>query len=217
MSASPDSTGASSFGSSAGMCWPSPSSRTATSYPCSSAYLKPVWTAPPIPRLNGSRTTAAPRCGRDRGGRVGRAVVDDDDVQPRVERAQLVEDAADRPRLVPRGDDRDPAVLSHARAAGTPSSSSSSTLPRAVRVGVLVEDALARAARPCPRPGPDRRAARGTQRPPRRRSRPRAAPSRARTSARSPRAGWRRSPHPRSPARTGGTWTKMAPLRASGG
>src|SRR5918996_53990 len=60
MSASPASSGSSSLGSSCGSCWPSPSRRTASWKPCSSAYRKPVWTAPPIPRLNGSRTTCAP-------------------------------------------------------------------------------------------------------------------------------------------------------------
>src|SRR3954452_704811 len=47
--------------SSPGSCWPSPSSRTASSYPSSHAYRKPVCTAPPIPRLKGRRITYAPR------------------------------------------------------------------------------------------------------------------------------------------------------------
>ena len=46
---------------------------------------------------------------------VERAVVDDDDVEPRIERAQLVDHAPDVLRLVQRGDDRDTAELSQAR------------------------------------------------------------------------------------------------------
>src|SRR5919202_6489577 len=61
MSASPESTGARIAPSWAGSCWPSPSTRTARSKPFSYAYRNPVWTAPPIPRLNGSRITSAPR------------------------------------------------------------------------------------------------------------------------------------------------------------
>src|SRR5690348_4786292 len=60
MSASPAATGAITDGSSLGTCWPSPSRRTARSYPCSQAYLKPVCTAPPIPRLYGRRRTRTP-------------------------------------------------------------------------------------------------------------------------------------------------------------
>src|SRR5262245_25078713 len=60
MSASSARIGPSSVPSCAGSCWPSPSTRTARWKPFSNAYLKPVWTAPPIPRLNGRRTTWAP-------------------------------------------------------------------------------------------------------------------------------------------------------------
>src|SRR5690348_6720701 len=60
MSASPRRTGAMTRASWPGSCWPSPSTRTARSYPCSYAKRKPVWTAPPMPRLNGSRRTSAP-------------------------------------------------------------------------------------------------------------------------------------------------------------
>src|SRR5919201_665746 len=60
MSASPARSGARIAGSCAGSCCPSPSTCTATSKPCSKAYRYPVWTAPPIPRLKGRRTTWAP-------------------------------------------------------------------------------------------------------------------------------------------------------------
>src|SRR5215218_7185475 len=61
MSASPARTGPSTRSSWAGSCCASPSTRTTRSYPFSCAYRNPVWTAPPIPRLNGSRITCAPR------------------------------------------------------------------------------------------------------------------------------------------------------------
>src|SRR5438270_4643332 len=61
MSASPASTGSRIAPSCRGSCCPSPSTRTARSKSCSKAYRKPVWTAPPIPRLNGRRMTRAPR------------------------------------------------------------------------------------------------------------------------------------------------------------
>ena len=48
------------------------------------------------------------RGGGDLGGRVGRAVVDDDDVEPRIEAAQLPDDRTDRPLLVAGRDDREP-------------------------------------------------------------------------------------------------------------
>src|ERR671931_792853 len=60
MSASPASTGRMIAFSSAGSCWPSPSTRTARSKPFSHAWRKPVCTAPPMPRLNGRRSTRAP-------------------------------------------------------------------------------------------------------------------------------------------------------------
>src|SRR6266540_1691095 len=60
-SASPSSSGPRMSGSWAGSCCASPSTCIATSNPCSNAYRYPVWTAPPIPRLNGSRTTCALR------------------------------------------------------------------------------------------------------------------------------------------------------------
>ena len=52
--------------------------------------------------------------GRDGGGAVDRPVVDDDDVEPRVERAQLVDDAGERELLVQRRHDRDAAQLAQA-------------------------------------------------------------------------------------------------------
>jgi hypothetical protein len=60
MSASPASTGSSTAASWDGSCCPSPSTRTATWKPFSKAKRKPVCTAPPMPRLNGSRSTWAP-------------------------------------------------------------------------------------------------------------------------------------------------------------
>ena len=61
-----------------------------------------------MPRLNGSRSTLRARALRATSrGAVGRAVVDDDDVEPGVEGAQLVDHARDRALLVERGHDRD--------------------------------------------------------------------------------------------------------------
>ena len=114
-----------------------------------------------MPRLNGSRRTRAPFAARDLGGPVGRAVVDDDDVEAGIERAQLVDHAAAASRssfsagtIATR--------RSSASPAGAPARRGSSTVsgtgrhrdaepeqleqpPRAVRVRVLVEHALARA------------------------------------------------------------------------
>ena len=59
-SASPRSSGARSFASSPASCCPSPSRRTAMSYPSARANFNPVWTAPPMPTLCGSRSTIAP-------------------------------------------------------------------------------------------------------------------------------------------------------------
>ena len=80
----------------------------------------------------------------DLGRAVGRAVGDDDDVEARVECAQLVDDAADRLLLVERGDDRDPTHrLSRQRLLPQPEQCEQPA--RAVPVGVLVEHTLARA------------------------------------------------------------------------
>ena len=55
---------------------------------------------------------------------VRRRVVDDDNVDVRVERADLVDDATDRACFVPRGNDRDQAVGHAATPASSPTSSS---------------------------------------------------------------------------------------------
>ena len=68
-----------------------------------------------MPRLNGSRRTRAPFAAASVRRAVERAVVDDDDVEPRIERAELVDHAADVLLLVQRGDDRDAAELAQAR------------------------------------------------------------------------------------------------------
>ena len=97
-----------------------------------------------MPRLNGRRTTAAPAAAATLGGRVARAVVDHDDVELGVEGAQLLDDAADGVLLVAGRDDREPA-RSGTRACRDAEADEREQLPRPVRVGVLVEHALARA------------------------------------------------------------------------
>ena len=80
--------------------------------------------------------------GRDRGGVVRGAVVDHDDVEGRVERLDLVDHPADRPLLVVGRDDRDDAPVAHRRDRRLEPDELQQP-PRAVRVGVLVEHALA--------------------------------------------------------------------------
>ena len=123
---------------------------------------------------------------RDLARAVDGAVVDDDDHETGVERAQLVDDPRHGQLFVQRRDDGDAAQLreSGGAAAGAAASTVSGTgghrnveteqleeLPRPVRVRVLVEHALARAAAELLGLRRDRRAAPG--RPPSPRPRPR--------------------------------------------
>ena len=96
-----------------------------------------------MPRLNGSRTTAAPAAAAASRGAVRRAVVDHDDVDRRVEGADLLDDRADRSLLVERRHDRDDPTRScvHRRL----ELEQPQDLTRAVGVRVLVEHALSRA------------------------------------------------------------------------
>ena len=140
-SASSRSGGPSRLGSSCRSCWPSPSSRTTVSYPCSSAYLKPVWTAPPMPRLNGGRTTAAPAV-------AARSAV------ASVEPSSITTTSSSGSKA--RSSETTPPTAPSSLRAGTIASlrtglhrsiqaDEREQLLRPVRVGVLVEDALARA------------------------------------------------------------------------
>ncbi len=98
-----------------------------------------------MPTLNGSARTVAP-CARatsavssvDASSTTTTSIV-------RVEREDLVDDAADRACLVPRGNDRDEARRSRRDPGLEPDELEQP--PRPVRVRVLVEDALA-----CPLP-----------------------------------------------------------------
>ena len=184
-----------------------------------------------MPRLNGSRTTCAPGalggCGRP----VGRAVVDDDDLEVGVERADLLDHPRDALLLVERRDDRDRA--GRRRAAGRRARVSTATsatdrlrdaepeqveeAPRPVEERVLVERPLAGCAAHLLRLAPGRRAAARRRPSPGRRSRRRGARGRARTSARSRRAGWRRSSRRTSPARTAATSRRRRRTRVRGG
>ena len=230
MSARSSRIGPSSFGSSEARCCPSPSRRTTRSKPSSSARRNPVWTAPPIPRLNGRRHDPGAGVARDARGAVPRAVVDHDDLEPVVERPDLADDAADRAFLVVRRDDRDAAQRREPR-------------PRDRDLG---RGQLRHRRRP------SRRRARAGAAPAARRCAPRAPRSRAlpaelfrgrgigeklavrldglvlasarrrgrapaRTSARSPRTGWRRSPRRTRRARRCGSSTRPAPRRAACG
>ena len=170
---------------------------------------------------------------RDLGRAVDGAVVDDDDDEPGIERAQLVDHARHRQLLVQRGDDRDAAQLREpgerrgrsgacSTVSGTGGHRHADTeqleqLPRAVRVRVLVEHALARAAAHLLR-----LRGIGEQLPVRRGRLVRvrdddSPPGPARTTARSPRADSRRPLRRRTRARTRGTSTTRRPTRARGG
>src|SRR4051794_2063619 len=143
MSASPASTGVSTFGSCAGSCCPSPSQRTTSSYPFSCAYWKPVWTAPPMPRLNGSRTTCAP-CS------AATSAVRSDEPSDTT--------TTSRPGSNERNSSTTPPIARSSLYAGTiairrsaladtrllPQPQQLEQLPRAVAVGVLVEHTLTR-------------------------------------------------------------------------
>ena len=172
--------------------------------------------------LNGSADPQVEReAQHDRSGRggelgrlVGRPVVDHEHVEARIEVADLAHDVADRALLVPGGDDRDPARLSH----GLQRAPRDRPEPAAAWHGAHTCARRARVrgrGRPSPRPAPGRRAGRGRRRAPRRRHGRRSAPGPARTSARSPRRGWRRSRRRRRRARTAGTTRSPQRSRAS--
>ena len=96
-----------------------------------------------MPTLNGSRSTVAPCALGDAGGLVGRRVVDDDDVAVRSKARISSTTRADRALLVPARDD----ATSRAGHASDPGLEPDELEQPscAVRVRVLVEDALARA------------------------------------------------------------------------
>ena len=159
---------------------------------------------------------------RDLGRAVDRAVVDDDDVETGIERAQLVDHARDGLLLVQRRDDGDAAQLREPGESGRGGRQLDGLRhgPPPERRHRAARAAAVRGARTCarrararvrggrsPPPARDRRAAPGTPRSPRPRPRRRSARAPARTTARSPRAGSRRSRRRTTRARTGGTST----------
>ena len=127
------------------------------------AYRKPVCTAPPMPRLNGSRTTCAPCAARD----LGRAV-DASRRRRRRRRGRGRTRAARRSRRrcsAPRCTPARSRSSGGLRAQPTRASSRMPDRARAAAArggGRCARRAHARArAAPSPRPGPDRRAGRG--------------------------------------------------------
>ena len=71
------------------------------------------------PEVEGQREDGGAVRGGDLGGGIGRAVVDHDHVEGRVEGPDLVDHATDRRLLVVRRDDRDHPPVAHERAAAS--------------------------------------------------------------------------------------------------
>ena len=64
----------------------------------------PLFTAAPLPLLYGWRTTRAPAAAAVAAVVIGRAIVDDEDLEPARGRREVADDRADRRGLVERGD-----------------------------------------------------------------------------------------------------------------